>query len=495
MVRKKPLSEFVTLTLIVMLTLNTLPVSAVDTLEPSDFKLKSWSKTIDFLDYVRAYAAQHGKKPPSDDSHAYLHLTYVNVSGMQMVYAGLANITLNQTSLTIPIQTFMMHYKSKDGLNDVVTASSFIMLLAFSEEDGTVFQQSPDRNDTLYASFSLGCDLREYFGKSTPPELKSKTEIIPLTNEDDLTWTWGMKYTNLTAIWWKASIDPHKPARDPRPIAISRYDELTFTYSLTLDPETGEATLSMNYVIGKMTDLWVFWWLILIPIPVHYNSTGCYGVRGKVRLSDESIYDFLQSQGIGMSIVQFQSTVVLDHTTYSNSEGTNVTDDDVFVGDSTVSTFASDGERIFDADFSVKKAYNLFNYTADPTETDFTTHTTTTRTCKVAGFARNPIFKVHTFLMKFIPLVVAHMDPELYQQAKDRLLDMSYADYFYAIAYPVYGGNRIEHDPTYTAYCSLTTEEPHTPPEGPATSQNGLVLIVGLAAVAAVAYFILRRRH
>jgi len=491
MFRRSLFLKLVALTLSAVLVL---PVSAADTLEPSDFELKNWDKTIDFLDYARAYAEQHGKKPPSEDSHAFLHLTYVNVSGIQMLYAGLENITLNQTALSIPIQTCMIHYRSRDDLKDVVTASSFVMLLAFSEEVNTIHEQSPDKNDTLYASFSLGYDLTELFPGAAIPRLISTTEIIPLESTDDLTWTWGMRYTNLTAIWWKTSIDPQRPSHDPRPVAISRYDELTFTYSLTLDPDTGEAKISMNYVVGRMIDLWVIWWLILIPIPVHYNSTGCYGVGGKTKLSDETIYDYLQNQGIKMSIVQFQSTVVLDHTTYSRSNGVNVTDEEVAVDDAKVSTFAGD-ERIFDADFSVKKAYKLFNYTADSTETDSASYDTTTRTCKVAGYARNPIFQVHTFLMRFIPLVVAHMDPELYQQAKDRLLDMSYADYFYVIAYPVYDGFRIEHDPTYTAYCYLTTEEPSEPTQGPAIPQGGLVLIVGLAAVAAVAYVILRRRH
>ncbi|MCW4027508.1 MAG: hypothetical protein NWE76_08505, partial [Candidatus Bathyarchaeota archaeon] len=98
--------KLVALTLSAVLVL---PASAADTLEPSDFTLKSWDKTIDFFDYVRAYAEQHGKKPPSEDSHAFLHLTYVNVSGIQMLYAGLENITLNQTALSIPIQTCMLH--------------------------------------------------------------------------------------------------------------------------------------------------------------------------------------------------------------------------------------------------------------------------------------------------------------------------------------------------------------------------------------------------
>jgi len=488
-------SRIATLTLIIMLlSVNAFPVSAVDTLVPSDFKLKSWSKTIDFFDYARLYAAQHNKTAPPDDWHAYLYLNYVNISGVRMLYAGLSNITLNQTSLTVPLQTFMMHFKSKDGLKDVITGTSFMMLLAFNETDNTIFQQSPDRNDTLYASFSLGCDLSQYFGNSTPPGLSSKTTIIPLTTTNNRTWTWGMKYTNLTAIWWKTSIDPNNPNRDPRPIAITRYDELTFVYNLTINPTTGKATMNIDYYIGKMRDLWVIGWIIIFPVIFHYNATGCYTLKG-VKLSGETIYDFLRNQGIKMSIVQFQSTVVLDHSAYYKSGSVNVTDNEVFVDNSKISTFANDGERIFDADFSSKTTYKLFNYTDDPTEEEFATYNTTTRTCKIAGFARNPIFQVHTSLMKLIPLVVAHMDPALYQQAKDHLLDMSYADYFYIIAYPVYGGYRIEHDPTYTAYCSLTQEGQTPPPDTtPSFPKMGLVVIAGLAVAVAVAYTIIRRR-
>lgn len=492
---RKPNLGIVTFTLVAMLAIDVPLASAAETLDPSDFRLQSWSKTIDFYDHVRVYASRYNMTPLPDDWHAYLYLTYVNVSGMQMLYAGLSNITEKQI-LTIPIQTFMMHYKSKDGFKDVVTASSFMMLLAFSEDGNTIFPQSPDRNDTLYASFSLGVDLSEHFGSSTTPSFGSKTEIIPLTSyQDDLRWYWGMKYTDLTAIWWRISINPHNPTCEPRPIAISRYEELTFTYNLTINPETGNATLSTNYIVGKMTDLWIFRWLRFVPLLAHYNATGCYSLRGTNKLSDETIHSFLESQGIKISIVQFQSTVVLDHTAHFSSSGANVTDNEVVIDNSTVSTFTDDGERIFDADFSTKRAYKLFNYT-DPTETDFTTHNITTRTCKRAGFAHNPIFNVHSLLMRFIPLVVAYMNPELYQQARNRLLDMNRADYFYVISYPTYGGYRIEHDPTYTAYCSLKTEEHYTQSgESLALPQGRLMFIAGLAGIAAVLYIIMRRRH
>ncbi len=488
---KKVLCRMATLFFVCSVLVNVLPVWALDTLQPSDFQLESWRKEIDFFDYVRLYAAIHGKTPPPENSHAYLNLAYVNVSGLQMLSAGLFNITDEENALTVPIQTTMLHYKSRDGLKDVVTASSFVMLMAFNETADTVFEQSPDRNDTLYASFSLGYDLDDLFAGNSKPDLNSKTEVIPLSStEDGLVWTWGMKYTDLAALWWKTSIDPDNPTRDPRPIALTVYDELTFTYELRIDPETGEATLSINYVIGKMRDLWVFWWLIILPVTVHYNATGCYKLNGQ-QISEETIYDFISDQEIQMSIVNFQATVILDHTAYFEASGTDVQDEEVTVDDSIIEAFADDGEKIMDADFTTKESYKLFNYTLDQTETAYETYQTTTRTCKISGFADNPIFAVHTSLMRFIPVVLASMDPELYEQAKDHLLDMNYADYFYLTAYPEYSGYRIEHDPTITAYCHLTTSEP--PPEDTAPPNRGifLVIVVIIMAIIAVAVFII----
>jgi hypothetical protein len=493
MAMSSTVQKFVIALMVLLMFSNILSVSAIDTLSPSDFELESWSKNIDFFDYVRLYAALHGKTPPADNEHAYLNLAYINVSGLQVLSAGLFNITDEENALTIPIQTTMMHYTSRDDLKDVVTASSFMMLMAFNETENTLFAQSPDRNDTLYASFSLGYNLDDLF-EGSKPDLNSKTEVIPLTSSSDgLVWTWGMKYTDLAALWWKTSIDPDDPARDPRPIALTVYDELTFTYELSIDPETGEATLSTNYVIGKMRDLWVFWWLVFLPVTVHYNATGCYRVNGQ-QISEETIHDFIQKQGIKMSTVNFQGTAILDHSAYFESSGIDVQDNEVTVDDSSIETFADDGERILDADFTTKETYNLFNYTFDPTETAYETYQTTTRTSKIAGFAQNPIFTVHTSLMRLIPAVMASIDPELYEQAKDHLLDMNYADYFYITAYPEYGGYRIEHDPTVTAYCHLTTNEP-LPEESSPTGGIGVLIVAALGVlIIATIVLVLRKR-
>ncbi|MCW4015948.1 MAG: hypothetical protein NWF06_06230 [Candidatus Bathyarchaeota archaeon] len=491
----KRLQKIVLLFIVALLLSNTLPVLAADTLQPSDFELESWSKNIDFFDYVRLYAAIHGKTPPEANEHAYLNLAYMNISGLQVLSAGLFNITDEENAFTLPIQTTMMHYTSRDGLKDVVTASSFVMLMAFNETGDTIFDQSPDMNDTLYASFSLGYDLDEFFDDSKP-DLNSKTEVIPLTSSSDgLVWRWGMKYTDLAALWWNTSIDPDNPKNDIRPVALTVYDELTFTYKLTIDPETGEATLSTNYTIGKMRDLWVFAWFIIFPFTTHYNATGHYRLNGQ-QISTETINDFLYTQGIKMSTVNFQATVILDHTAYFESQGANVQDTEVLLDDSSIETFADDGEKILEADFTTKETYNLFNSTFDPTETIYETYPTTTRTCKIAGFATNAIFAVHTSLMRLIPTVMASIDPELYAQAKDHLLDMSYADYFYVTSYPEYGGYRIEHDPTITAYCDLVTDGSLS--EEPASTGGGgigalLVIALGVGLLVALVFVIKKR--
>jgi hypothetical protein len=493
---KVVIRNIITFLLLVCIAFHTIipTTSAVNDLLPSDFKQESWEKIVDYFDYVREFALLYGKIPPPEDWHAYLYLTYVNMSGLKMMYAGLLNITTEwQDALTIPVQTWMMHYKSRDKSKDIVTAGSFIMLMTFSEGSDTIFEGSPDMNDTLYSSFNLGINLASYFEGSKPPAFSSETTTIPLTSsQDKLDWYWGMKYSNLTAIWWRTYINPSNPHSEFLPIAITRYDELTFTYHLTINPIDGTATLTANYIIGKITDLWVFpgifGWFFSKLFVAHYNSTGCYRLNGQ-KESDETVYQFLDKEGIKMSIVQFQCTVILDHTAQFESQGTNVRDKDIDVSNSSIITTTEDGEKIFDVNFGVKKSYKLYNFTKDPTESIYETYDTNTRTSKIAGFAKNSIFTIHTYLMRHIPWVIANIDPKLFEQAKDHLLDWNYADYFYIISYPTYSGYRIEHDPTYTAYLAISYSQV------PNLKATFMLIIIAIIATSAVVSVLLIRRR
>jgi hypothetical protein len=468
--------------------------SATDTLVKTDFEQESFAKTVDYMEYVRAYATLHGIQQPADFDkwHANMYMTYVNTSGLKLLYAGLEEITTDESAyLRIPMQSFIMHYKTNQNNRDVILASTFLMLMAFNETANSLYPDSPDRNDMLYASFSLGFDLSN-LGK-TLPVLNSKTETIPLTStEDKLEWTWGMKYTNLTALWWRTWIDPHNPRfQNSRPVALTVYDELTFTYKLTINPDTGTATLQEKHIIGRMRHLFVG----AIPLLwVHYNSTGTYGMLGK-KLSNETIHDFIQNNDLKMSIINFQTSVMADHETYSQTQaGQNVTDTETEVTETSIDTYADDGEKIFNADFGTKKTYNLYNYTADPTETTYDTYDSTARTAKITGYAGNAgLFKHHIGLMKFLPAVVVHMYPALFAKAASTIANMSRANYFYITAYPEYSGYRVEHDPTFTAYIATT---PSTSPDQPIAGAGGLIIIalIIIAVGIGIAVFIARRK-
>ena len=424
-----------------------------DTLTPEDFHETSWSKTIDFFDYARNHASAHNMTPPSSDVHAYTQLTYINVGALQVLSWGLCNITTEETMLTIPTQTTLMHFTTQNESRHVITASSFMMLLAFNDTAESTCPGSPDVNDTLYASFSLGYNLSEMF-----PEMTCTSSYIPLTYSDDLlNWHWGMKYTNLTAFWRRIYIDPANPHYEIAfPVGIAVYDELTFTYNLTISPETHTAMLTENHIIGRVRDLWRFHWTLIPPhlTGLHYNGTGCYLLDDSF-VSDETVYAYLTAQNIGMSVIDFQTTFLGDHETQSqSSDGQNVTDNDVDVSDSFVSTCTDAGEKVVNASFGAKETYNLFNYTLDSNETIYQTYDAVTMTCRIGGYAHNPIFARHLSFMRFFPLFVAHLYEPLYNRAKTYFKDMTRADYFYSISYPTYSGYRVEHDPTYTVYYS-----------------------------------------
>lgn len=458
------------------------PVFGADRLVASDFQSGSWAKVVDYFDFSRDFAANHSLTGPPDDYHAYVYMTYVNTSGLQLLYAGMCNMTFGDNKyLTIPMQTFMMHYKSQNNSRNVLTASNFLMLLAFNDTSQSLYPDSPDMNDNLWSSFSLGYNFSNSFPNDTFPSMNTETEIFPLTNSSDgLTWSWGMTYKDLTAVWWRTWVSPDNHTYNSQPMALTTYDDLTFNYTLTISPDTHMTTLTETHVIGRIRDLWYFWGWFIIPLYNHYNSTGCYRYGNKV--SNETVYDFLQNNQIKMSIVDFQTSTVIDRDnaeqgTYSNTaNGQNATDNENMVSNSSITTYTDDGEKIFNTSFGAKETYKLYNYTADPTETTFNTHNATARTAKINGFAQNTdLFAFHIGFMKFLPWLVYDMNPQLYDQAKDSITNMTRANYFYIIAYPVYSGYRIEHDPVFTAY--ITAE---TIPEFPTT----LILPIFIAATA-----------
>jgi hypothetical protein len=280
-------------------------------------------------------------------------------------------------------------------------------------------------------------------------------------------------------------------------MALATYNELTFTYNLTISPDEHKATLTENHVIGRVRQLWHFWGWFILPLYNHYNSTGCY--RYGKKISNETVYDFLQENQIMMSIVDFQTTVMLDHTTRSSmSNGANVTDADTntALSNSSISTYSNDGEKLFDASFGTKETYKLYNYTADQNESVYNVYNATARTAKIAGFAKNTgLFVYQIQLMKFLPALVAHMHPQLYAKAEDSITNMTKANYFYLIGYPTYSGYKIEHDPILTLYLNTATAAPASGLEFlPTLLAIAIIAIAGLLVIVLLVLVLTRRK-
>ncbi len=456
-----------------------------DTITNTDFQAESFSKTVDYYDYVRQYAAANGFPVPNTTEHAYIYTNYINVGGFQLFYAGLVNATHNGMFVTIPIQTFFEHFKTPAG-KDAITASSFISLVAFRENSSTtLYQNSPDRNDEIYASFSLGVNLAALTGHPIPSYVAG-SQIIPLTSTDGNHWTWGLRYTNLNAIWWRIYPDPFAAWYDANiPRGLAQYSELTFNYALAIDPGSKTATLTASYTVGRMTDLW----LLTTNPATHLNSTGTYNLNGS-RNSTQTVYQYLQSKQVKLSIVLSQKTILASNTVSDKDDsGASVdSDNSTDVTHTGVNTSAqADGERAFRSDFGVKSTYKLYNYTSDPTQTNYSTYNVNTRSVSRPAWGGNPVFWLQNRFMGFLPLFVAHVDPSLIQQAKQGLVSLSVSDYLYIISYPTWGGYRIVNDPSYTAFYQ---------PAGNIGLLTSIFIAVAVAAgVGGVFAFLFRRKR
>jgi hypothetical protein len=478
-IKALPLIALSLLFLVPALAFQTVNASTVSN---SDFQSQSFSKVVDWYDYVRQYAASNNLPQPNATEHAYIYTNYINVGGFQLFYAGLVNATHNGTFVTIPIQTFFEHFKTVGG-KDAITASSFISLVSFNESSTDAYPNSPDRTDTVYASFSLGFNLTTFTGHKLPGYVAT-SQVTPLTQVDSQHWTWGLKYTNLNAIWWKINPDPFFPTADlVTPRGFAQYSELSFNYALAIDPTTKTATLTTSYTIGRMTDLY-----ILSPTPaVHLNSTGTYDLNG-AKTSSQTIYQLLQSRQMNLSIVLANKAILAGTVTNKDDSGASVDNNNsTDVTHTAVNTDASDGDKILKADFGVKFTYQLYNYTQDSSENTASTNNVNVRTVNINAWAGNPVFWFQNRFMGFLPLFVANVDPGLIQQAKAGLVNLTVSDYLYIISYPTWDGYRIVHDPDYTAF--------YTPANNVGLLTAIFLAVAVAAGVGGLFAFLFRRRR
>ena len=441
----------------------------------SDFAAGSFSKTIDLFEYVREHAETVGGTPPPADWSSKLTVNYVNQNGVKVFYMGFAGVDYGDAEFQIPLQSVVERFNTTKG-EPAMTASSFLMLMAFNDTERSLYTGSPDKGDNLWASFTMGTDYSALFPEGKTPRLKTSVEVTPMkVSSDKSEWTWGMTYKDLAAMWWNIAGSGLKIL----PGAFCIYDELGFNYRLVYNKSEGTAKLYVTYSIGEMRDLWTLGHIGFLPVLLHYNDTGTYNLKQK--LGGETLHGFLERNKISMSIVMAQRTWVADKEVSNKVDGIDASTDGVDVSSSAVQSTTSDGQRVFAISFGEKKAYKLD--TTDGTKTI----DAVTRTADVNYYAKNPLLKFQNSLLYISNALVEKMFPVKYADVSRVWMNSTKSDYLYITSYPTYSGYAVTHDPVYTAYF---------PPVK--TASSGGVPIPDIAVVVGVGvvvFFLARRRR
>ncbi len=466
--RRSVLSVSLVFTTLLLLTpLIYLPVAAV-ALPPSpsgwNFTAAGgWDKIVDLSPLARDYVSYVRNKTeftlpdvPSD-THVWIYTVYINSSNSQTFYAGFLNFTSGTTNFTMPEQLLIQHFTTRGG-DDAIFAASFSLLVVSNTTD-----------NAIYGSFTLGKEnlLTQLQGHDPSiPGLVGETSVIPLTNSPDNTWSWGMKYQNLTTIWWRMFFA--NSSYEASPFAVMVFSELTFNYSLTIVPPTlanpaGNITTRADYVIGNVSKVW----------RVEHDPSG--SISGVV---SEPVHSFLST--MKLSILEYEKTSVYGKQLSTDSGNVNVHNASLDVSASSIDGRAG-GDLIYSTDFARKRNYTLY-------EPGPSAYATTTMTYPFKGIVDNSIFndtnRVYAMLHRIVSFVPQFFD------TKGRSFETTIAgaDAVYMISYPHWSGYRIVHDPYFAVFTG------NAGGAGVGTSGLLIILVVAAALVVTTAFVVIRVR-
>jgi len=416
-----------------------------------------WGRVVDLVplasNYVSYVKTTFGIDLPGipQDIHVWVYTVYINQSNTQTFYAGFINFTSSVTNFTMPEQLLIHHFTTRNG-NDAIFAASFAMLAILNQ------------TDEIYGSFTLGKqnvtrDLISNGAHIHAPTVSTASVLPLIPSSDNSSWSWGMKYQNLTTIWWRMFFSNGSYVKTP--FAVMLFDELAFNYSLTIVPATsanplGNITTRADYVIGNVSHLW---YVTNYPNSVEYNST-----------TPTSVHVFLKN--MKLSILQHQKTSVYGRPVSVTSGGTTVGNASADVSGSGINETVGN-ELISSTDFGRKRNYTLY-----PTGAGIS-YLTNTTTYPFKGLVDNSIFNdthgIYAKLHRVASFVPQFFDP------KGRGFDVTIADTdaVFMISYPYWEDYRIVHDPYFAVYTS-------NPGQGGAlggVSGTLMMLIVGAALV------------
>ncbi len=179
----------------------------------------------------------------TDEGEAEFGISYLNMGDIQAFLVAFESIENDDGEKgVLPYQMFGMHYYTEDG-EEVYMGAILAYLTIFNDtdEDGM-----PDADEEfLYVvPFGLGNVLEEEY---TP-----NVENMGVVKVDEGHYRMGITYKNLYAI---ATANPIMTALLATGF-VFKFSELTITYEIKVDMETGTMTSETFYTIGEISELY-----------------------------------------------------------------------------------------------------------------------------------------------------------------------------------------------------------------------------------------------
>lgn len=408
--------------------------------------------------------------PAGDDiTFSASFVNYENVSAFLLSL----NMVENENGTgNVPFQLFGMHYYTPDG-NEVFIGAVLAFLMAFDDTyNGTGPGQNglPDpgnENISYVIPFGVAGTLDDAY----PPEVV--VQDVEKLGEGH--YRFGIQYKNLYAF-----VSPNFIASAIFATGwIAKFSELTISYEVEMDPDTGEVNAETWYTIGEVTELWFI--LLGIPIPVDPHGL---------------------PEHMGLSVVHFVTIFTSKYQGASGNTTGSTLDPDINapLDEDIVLKVGDDSERALQV--GTRGTFDLINES-----TDYVIKEDQPAMNAIVGAGLVDLVLVAWQLgfaagaMSIFAYALSDQVQETYDGPLDlaqRSLVPTNEDGFnayplwYAVSFPQWNGYRVVHDPVYTAYTSF--EAPSEETSEPADSAGALVLILIVVVIVAVVVAVAMRK-
>lgn len=396
----------------------------------------------------------------SENGTATFVVSYVNYEDVQAFLVAFKSVGNDTASGTLPWQMYGMHYFTPDG-NEVFIGALLAFLMVYDDTNNNSIPNpdDPDKEAIYYVvPFGIGETLEgedSYAPVVTPIQAKKIEEGH---------YQFGMRYQNMYAY----------VSRNPLLGAvlktgwIAKFSELTITYDITINKDTGEVRTETYYTIGQVTELWAF----ILGIPIEADPSEL-------------------PASLGISAVHFVTIFTSKYQITGETSGKTISPTENELADENITiAVGKKNERAFAirfmGEFDLKDETTGKYMKTNETAYNILLQAKVNDLILVGwqlGFSA-VIFSVFAYAL-------SDYVQEEYTSPKD-LAEKSLIPWnpkgfgvralWYAVCFPSWQGYRVEHDPVYTAYFgdAASTEEEAGP------CGTGALVFIGAVCIPSV---------